>query len=72
MNRLLSAAKQFCHDETGTALTEYSLVIGIIAGAALLTILAISLWVSGRFTDLCFNLNSAFGGTCDAAAGAGS
>lgn len=72
MTRLLSAAKQFCDDETGTALTEYSLVIGIIAGAAIVTIFAISFWISGRFIDLCVNLDGAFGGTCDAATGAGS
>ena len=72
MTNLLSVAKQFRDDETGTALVEYSVLTGIIAGAAILAIIAIGLWVSGRFTGLCNNLDGKSGGTCVAATGAGS
>jgi pilus assembly protein Flp/PilA len=71
MTKLLSVAKQFRDDEGGTAMVEYSILTGIIAGAAILAIIAVGLWVTGRFSGLCTKLDGAFGGTCVAATGAG-
>jgi pilus assembly protein Flp/PilA len=78
MTKLLSMAKAFRDEESGAAMVEYSILVGIIAGAAILAIVAIGLWVSGRFTGLCTILNGkgATGtagtlGTCNAATGAG-
>ena len=78
MGKLISRAKQFRDDENGAAMVEYSILVGIIAGAAILAIVAIGLWVSGRFTGLCDILNGkgATGtagtfGTCVASTGAG-
>jgi pilus assembly protein Flp/PilA len=68
MTKLL---KQFRDDESGAAMVEYSILVGIIAGAAILAIIAIGLWVTGRFTGLCTTLNGKGGGTCNAAAGTG-
>ena len=53
MGKLISIAKQFEDDENGAAMVEYSILVGIIAGAAILAIVAIGLWVSGRFGGLC-------------------
>ena len=72
MTKLLSVAKQFRNDENGTAMVEYSILIGIIAGAAILAMIAIGLWVTGRLTGLCGTIDGKGGGTCVAATGAGS
>ena len=71
MTNLLGMVRQFRDDENGAAMVEYSILIGIIAGAAILAILAIGGWVTGRFTGLCTNLAKVAGTTCDAAAGTG-
>ncbi|AZO22364.1 Flp family type IVb pilin [Mesorhizobium sp. M1E.F.Ca.ET.045.02.1.1] len=71
MEKLIGMAKQFRDDETGAAMVEYSILVGIIAGAAILAIVAIGLWVSGRFTNLCGIMNTSGIGTCNAGAGTG-
>ncbi|OBQ87929.1 MULTISPECIES: Flp family type IVb pilin [unclassified Mesorhizobium] len=53
MEKLISIAKRFRDDQNGAAMVEYSILVGIIAGAAILAIVAIGLWVSGRFGGLC-------------------
>lgn len=72
MNTLMTTAQRFRDDESGAAMVEYSILVGIIAGAAILAILAIGGWVTGRFTGLCTTLNGKAGGVCDSAAGTGS
>jgi pilus assembly protein Flp/PilA len=72
MTKLMMIARQFSDDENGAAMVEYSILVGIIAGAAILAILAIGGWVTGRFTGLCGRLAASTVGTCDAAAGTGS
>ncbi|BCG97034.1 Flp family type IVb pilin [Mesorhizobium sp. 131-2-1] len=72
MNKLMTMARQFRDDENGAAMVEYSILVGIIAGAAILAILAIGFWVTGRFTGLCTKLDGKAGGTCKAANGTGS
>lgn len=70
MTKLL---KQFRDDDSGAAMVEYSILVGIIAAASILAILAIGGWVTGRFTGLCTVLNGAgVPGACDAATGVGS
>lgn len=69
MKKLMTMARQFRDDENGAAMVEYSILIGIIAAAAIGFIIGIGLWVTGRFTDLCADLNGAGGGTCSDGAG---
>jgi pilus assembly protein Flp/PilA len=71
MKKLMTMTRQFRDDENGAAMVEYSILVGIIAGAAILAILAIGGWVSGRFTGLCTNLAKVAGTTCNAGAGTG-
>ena len=77
MNKLIAATRRFRDDESGAAMVEYSILIGIIAGAAILAIVAIGGWVSGRFTGLCSILDGkgllagGGNGTCNAGAGTG-
>ena len=72
MNKLMTMARQFRDDEDGAAMVEYSILVGIIAAAAILAILAIGGWVTGRFTGLCGTLGASGIGTCNAGAGTGS
>ncbi|MER9295233.1 Flp family type IVb pilin [Mesorhizobium sp. M0621] len=76
MNKLMTMTRQFRDDENGAAMVEYSILIGIIATASILTVIAIGGWVSGRFSDLCGDLQAASTltgvGGCDAATGVGS
>ncbi|MER8439836.1 hypothetical protein NKH36_03335 [Mesorhizobium sp. M1312] len=46
-------------------MVEYSILVGIIAVAAILVILAIGGWVIRRFTDLCAALEASPVGTCN-------
>ncbi len=62
--------KQFCDDENGAAMVEYSILIGIIAVASIGIIIGIGGWVSGRFTGLCDAMQASNIGSC--ASGAGS
>jgi pilus assembly protein Flp/PilA len=75
MTKLMNMTRRFRDDESGAAMVEYSILVGIIAGAAILAIVAIGLWVTGRFTGLCSVMgnaavSAATGGSCDAAASA--
>jgi pilus assembly protein Flp/PilA len=77
MTKLMGMYRDFRDDENGAAMVEYSILIGIIAGAAILAIVAIGGWVSGRFTGLCGVLNgkgitaTAAKGSCVATTGTG-
>ncbi|TGP92578.1 MULTISPECIES: Flp family type IVb pilin [unclassified Mesorhizobium] len=71
MKRLIIAARQFRDDENGAAMVEYSILIGIIAAASIIAVIAIGGWVGSQFTGLCANLNGkglkadgSAGGTC--------
>ncbi|MER9169498.1 Flp family type IVb pilin [Mesorhizobium australicum] len=64
--------EQFRDDENGAAMVEYSILIGIIAVASILTVLAIGGWVNGRFSALCTALDAHPTGACNAATGVGS
>jgi pilus assembly protein Flp/PilA len=63
MKKLMTMARQFRDDENGAAMVEYSILIGIIAAAAIGFIIGIGLWVTGRFSGLCTDLATA-AGTC--------
>ncbi|AZV21490.1 Flp family type IVb pilin [Mesorhizobium sp. M7A.F.Ce.TU.012.03.2.1] len=63
---------QFRDDESGAAMVEYSILIGIIAVASIMTVLAIGGWVNGRFSSLCTALEASTVGGCNAATGVGS
>ncbi|RWE30139.1 MAG: Flp family type IVb pilin [Mesorhizobium sp.] len=71
MKWLIESARQFRDDENGAAMVEYSILIGIVAAASIVAIIAIGGWVGSQFTGLCTNLNGkgvsstgGAGGTC--------
>ncbi|ANT50043.1 Flp family type IVb pilin [Mesorhizobium amorphae] len=71
MKKLMTMARQFRDDDNGAAMVEYSILVGIIAAAAILAILAIGGWVTGRFTGLCAALEASPIGACDVTTGVG-
>jgi pilus assembly protein Flp/PilA len=48
-------------DEEGTALLEYTMLLGLIAVAVITAAIAVGAWVGGRWGDLCASLNTASG-----------
>ncbi|MDX8509835.1 Flp family type IVb pilin [Mesorhizobium captivum] len=71
MKKLMTMTRQFRDDENGAAMVEYSILIGIIAVAAIGAIIAIGGWVAARFTGLCTALDNSTVGSCDAATSTG-
>lgn len=59
MKKLMSLAKRFRDDESGAALVEYSVLIGIITVAVIATIILVGGWVGTQWTDLWAALSSA-------------
>lgn len=52
MKKLMTMARQFRDDESGAAMVEYTILIGIITAAVILTIIAVGAWVGGQWTTL--------------------
>lgn len=52
MSRIVNTFKSFRDDEEGAALVEYTILIGIIAVAVIGATLAISGWMSEKWTTL--------------------
>ena len=58
MKKLMTMTRQFRDDENGAAMVEYSILIGIIAAASIVAVIAIGGWVGSQFTGLCADLNT--------------
>jgi len=52
MTKFLSLFKRTRKDESGAALIEYSILIGLITVLVIATIVAVGGWVQGRWTAL--------------------
>ncbi|AZO56211.1 MAG: Flp family type IVb pilin [Mesorhizobium sp.] len=57
MKKLMTMTRQFRDDENGAAMVEYSILIGIIAAASIVAVIAIGGWVGSQFTGLCAKLS---------------
>jgi pilus assembly protein Flp/PilA len=57
MSKALNLIKNLAKDEEGTALVEYSILLGVIAVAVITAATAVGGWSSGRWALLCTNLN---------------
>jgi pilus assembly protein Flp/PilA len=47
-------------DEEGAAMIEYSILIGLIAATVITAVVAVGVWINGRWQSLC----TALGLTC--------
>jgi len=52
MNKFMTMARQFCDDETGAAMVEYTVLLGIITVAVIATVVLVGTWVTGQWTTL--------------------
>ncbi|TPK99054.1 MULTISPECIES: Flp family type IVb pilin [unclassified Mesorhizobium] len=58
MNKLMTMTRQFRDEENGAAMVEYSILIGIIAVAAITAIAGIGVYVTHQFATLCTTLKA--------------
>jgi pilus assembly protein Flp/PilA len=70
---MLTFVQQLRRDEDGAALVEYTVLLGIMLVAVILTISAVGGWISNQWTSLCTDLNNvgAPNSTCSVAGGGG-
>ncbi|WP_292668842.1 Flp family type IVb pilin [Mesorhizobium sp.] len=52
MKKLMTMTRQFRDDETGAAMVEYTILLGIITVAVIATIILVSAWIKGEWTTL--------------------
>ena len=52
MNKFMTMARQFRNDETGAAMVEYTVLLGIITVAVIATVILVGTWVTGQWTTL--------------------
>jgi pilus assembly protein Flp/PilA len=57
MSKFLSTLKKFGKDEEGAALIEYTVLLGILVVAVIVTIGAVGQWVNGKWTALNTGIN---------------
>ena len=57
MSKFLSNIKRFGKDEEGAALIEYTVLLGILVVAVIVTIGAVGTWVNGQWTALNAGIN---------------
>jgi len=57
MSKLVKLLNDVRKDEEGTALLEYTMLLGLIATVVITAAIAVGGWVSGRWTNLCGALN---------------
>ena len=50
MKKLVTLARQFRDDESGAALIEYTVLLGIMVVAVVATIIAVGGWVNAQWT----------------------
>ena len=50
--KIAALKDRFAHDNSGAALVEYSILIGIITVAAIASIILVGTWVANQWSDL--------------------
>lgn len=64
MKKLASLARAFREEESGAAMVEYSILVGIIAASAVVAIGLIGTWVGTQFSTLCVDIGAGTAVTC--------
>jgi pilus assembly protein Flp/PilA len=52
MQKILNVVARFRKDESGAALIEYSVLIGLITVAVIATVVLVGTWVTGKWSAL--------------------
>ena len=55
MTKVLNTIKRFAADEEGTALMEYTILLGILVVAVIAIITTLGGWISTQWKTLCTN-----------------
>ncbi len=63
MTKALNAIKRFAADEEGTALMEYTILLGILVVAVIAIITTLGTWISSQWKALCNSVPNKTG-TC--------
>ena len=63
MTKALNAIKRFAADEEGTALMEYTILLGILVVAVITIITTLGTWISAQWKALCDSVPNKTG-TC--------
>ena len=63
MTKALNAIKRFAADEEGTALMEYTILLGILVVAVITIIGTLGTWITAQWTKLCNSVPN-MTGTC--------
>ncbi|MER9326522.1 Flp family type IVb pilin [Mesorhizobium sp. M0488] len=62
MKKLMTMARQFRDDSDGAAMVEYTILLGIITAAVIVSIIAVGAWVSTQWQALTTVLTAGVGG----------
>ena len=57
LHSIKATAIRLWNDESGASLLEYSVLVGLITGAVILSVIAVSAWTGTRWTTLLNTLN---------------
>jgi pilus assembly protein Flp/PilA len=68
MNRAFNFFKRFAADEDGTALMEYTILLGILVVAVITIIGTLGSWIQSQWQALCTSVK---GGACGGGGGGG-
>ncbi|HXF87873.1 MAG TPA: Flp family type IVb pilin [Xanthobacteraceae bacterium] len=58
MTKALNAVKRFAADEEGTALMEYTILLGILVVAVIVIITGLGTWIKGQWCTLANSLKT--------------
>lgn len=61
MSKTINLIKRFAADEEGTALMEYTILLGILVVAVIAIITTLGTWILGQWQTLCTSVK---GGAC--------
>jgi pilus assembly protein Flp/PilA len=64
MRKATEFLKRLGRDEEGTALIEYTILLGVIAVAVITSAVTIGAWVTGKWSALCNALPGVTAGSC--------
>ena len=54
--KMLKLLRKFSRDESGAALVEYTVLLGILLVAVIVTIGLVGTWIATQWSSLCANL----------------
>jgi pilus assembly protein Flp/PilA len=63
MTKALNVIKRFAADEEGTALMEYTILLGILVVAVIAIISTLGTWIQTQWSTLCTAITNG-GGSC--------